>query len=180
MLLLKEEVSLFRSHPFNGYSQGTPLRYGDNVFMSILDAAVGQALSPLVKPPITLEQLRRYAEASGDHNPIHIDEEAARRVGLDSVIAHGMLSMAFLGQFVTQQIAGITNAQLAQLKVRFVNMVRLDDTLTCLGIVRAYESNAGRDAITLECWAQNQKGEKVTTGEAIIFVPSAQRNEVSA
>ncbi|HEX6479436.1 MAG TPA: MaoC/PaaZ C-terminal domain-containing protein [Ktedonobacteraceae bacterium] len=148
--------------------------------MSIVDADVGQALSPLVKPPITLEQLRRYAEASGDHNPIHVDQEAARRVGLDSVIAHGMLSMAFLGQFVSQQIAGIADAQLAHLKVRFVNMVRLDDTLTCLGIVTAHTSNGELDVITLECWAQNQKGDKVTTGEAVVFVPSPQRNEVSA
>src|SRR5947209_10065525 len=147
--------------------------------MSIADTAVGQELSPLVKPPITQEQLRRYAEASGDHNPIHLDEEAARRVGLDSIIAHGMLSMAFLGQFVSQQIAGIKDAQLAHLKVRFVNMVRLDDTLTCLGVVKAHTSNGKHDVITLECWAQNQKGDKVTTGEAVVFVPSAQRNEVS-
>jgi acyl dehydratase len=150
--------------------------------MSIVDADVGQALSPLVKPPITLEQLRRYADASGDHNPIHLDEEAARRVGLDSIIAHGMLSMAFLGQFVTQQMAGIVDAQLAHLKVRFVNMVRLGDTLTCLGIVkdRSFDAGGGRDTITLECWAQNQKGDKVTTGEAVIFVPPTQRNEVRA
>ena len=147
--------------------------------MSIVDADVGQALSPLVKPPITLEQLRRYAEASGDHNPIHVDEEAARRVGLDSVIAHGMLSMAFLGQFASQQIAGIADAELAHLKVRFVNMVRLDDMLTCLGVVKAHTSNGEHDVITLECWAQNQKGDKVTTGEAVVFVPSARRNEVS-
>ncbi len=148
--------------------------------MSIVDAAVGDALTPLVKPPIMLEQLQRYAEASGDHNPIHVDEEAARRVGLDSIIAHGMLSMAFLGQFVMQQIAGIDDAQFGQLKVRFVNMVRLGDTLTCLGVVKARESNGMRNAITLECWAQNQKGEKVTTGEAVVFVTWLQRNEVSA
>src|ERR1700730_4387569 len=145
--------------------------------MSIVDADVGQALSPLVKPPITLEQLRRYAEASGDHNPIHVDEEAARRVGLDSVIAHGMLSMAFLGQFVSQQIAGIADAELAHLKVRFVNMVRLDDTLTCLGVAKAHTSNGEHDVITLECWAQNQKGDKVTTGEAVVFVPRARGND---
>src|SRR5205823_3848960 len=104
--------------------------------MSIADAAVGQELSPLVKPPITLEQLQRYAEASGDHNPIHLDEEAAHRVGLDSVIAQGMLSMAFLGQFVGQHISDVPEAYLAQLKVRFTNMVRLGDTLTCHGIVK--------------------------------------------
>jgi acyl dehydratase len=148
--------------------------------MSIIDAAVGDALLPMVKPPITLEQLRRYAEASGDRNPIHIDEEAAHRVGLDSIIAHGMLSMAFLGQYVMQQIAGIADAEFADLRVRFTNMVRLGDTLTCHGLIKARESIETRDAITLECWAQNQAGEKVTVGEAIVFVPSLQRNEVSA
>ncbi len=140
--------------------------------MSILGAATGQQLTPLVKPPITQEQLRRYAEASGDYNPIHLDEQAARRVGLDSVIAHGMLSMAFLGQFVNQQLTGIPGARIAQLKVRFMNMVRLGDTLTCHGVVKAQTTNNDQSqSITLECWAQNQKGEKVTAGEAVVIIP---------
>jgi acyl dehydratase len=144
--------------------------------MSNLDTAVDGALTPLVKPPITQEQLNRYADASGDHNPIHLDEEAAYRVGLDGVIAHGMLSMAFLGQFVSQQMANIPGAYIEQIKVRFANMVRLGDTITCHGVVRA---RTGEEAtspgpqthITIECWAQNQKGVKVTSGEAVIAVP---------
>ncbi len=104
--------------------------------MSIVDTTAGQELAPLVKPPITQEQLRRYAEASGDYNPIHLDEQAARRVGLDGVIAHGMLSMAFLGQFVNQQIAGIPGARMVQFRVRFMNMVRLGDIITCCGVVK--------------------------------------------
>ena len=139
--------------------------------MSILNLAIGEELSPLVKPPITQEQLQRYAQASGDHNPIHLDEAAARRVGLDSVIAHGMLSMAFLGQFVNQQITDIPEAYLVQLKVRFMSMVRLGDTLTCHGIVRGRTDATGKTSVAVECWAQNQKGEKVTTGEAVVAVP---------
>ena len=140
--------------------------------MSISGAVTGQQLTPLVKPSITQEQLRRYAEASGDYNPIHLDEQAARRVGLDSVIAHGMLSMAFLGQFVNQQLTGIPGARIAQLKVRFMNMVRLGDTLTCHGVVKAQTtSNDQSQSITLECWAQNQRGEKVTAGEAVVIIP---------
>src|SRR5438874_13143468 len=130
--------------------------------MSILSTAIGEELSPLVKPPVTGEQLQRYANASGDHNPIHLDEEAAHRVGLDAVIAHGMLSMAFLGQFVTQHISDIPQAYLARLKVRFTSMVRLGDTLTCHGIVKERSRDNGHEMIILECWAQNQKGEEVT------------------
>ena len=146
--------------------------------MSILDRTVGQELSPLVKPSIAQEQLRRYADASGDYNPIHLDEQAAHRVGLDSVIAHGMLSMAFLGQFVNQQIADMPGARIAELRVRFIHMVRLGDTLTCLGVVKSQAVNDDlSQSITIECWAQNQKGDKVTTGEAVVIVPLASRKE---
>lgn len=139
--------------------------------MSVSGATVGQSLSPLVKPPISQEQLRRYAAASGDYNPIHLDSEAARRVGLDGVIAHGMLSMAFLGQFVNQQIADEPGARVGKLKVRYIGMVRPGDTLTCLGKVSARAEGENETAITLECWAQNQRGEQMTTGEAVVHVP---------
>lgn len=142
--------------------------------MSILDTAIGQELSPLVKPPITQQQLRRYAGASGDYNPIHLDEEAARRVGLDGVIAHGMLSMAFLGQYISLLTASDPQALIASLKVRYTGMVRLGDTLTCLGTLKNITSDSGQTILTIECWAQNQRGEKVTAGEADIVVPQTQ------
>ena len=138
---------------------------------SIVDTVVGQELPVMVKPPIAQDQLNRYAEASGDFNPIHLNEEAARRVGLDGIIAHGMLSMAFLGQYISQQIASDPTALLASLKVRYVGMVRLGDTLTCHGLVKNVAVAGGETTITIECWAQNQRGEKVTVGEAEVAVP---------
>ena len=147
--------------------------------MSILDTSIDQPLTPFVKPPITQEQLRRYAEASGDYNPIHLDEQAAHNVGLDGVIAHGMLSMAFLGQFVHQQIAVVPGARLEHLKVRFHNMVHLGDTLTCHGkiITRTTQEDMSQ-SIAIECWVQNQKGDKVTFGEAVVIIPAVSNNEV--
>jgi acyl dehydratase len=147
--------------------------------MSISDSTVGQSLVPLVKPPIEQEQLHLYAAASGDYNPIHLDNAAARRVGLDGVIAHGMLSMAFLGQFVNQQIAADPGARVDRLKVRYIAMVRPGDTLTCLGKVTARTESETETAITLACWAQNQRGEKVTTGEAVVHVPLSESVPVS-
>jgi acyl dehydratase len=146
--------------------------------MSIVDTAIDEHLTPLVKPPITQEQLRRYAEASGDYNPIHLDEQAAQKVGLDGVIAHGMLGMAFLGQFVKQQIAGIPGARIEHFKVRFHDMVRLGDTLTCQGkvITRTTQEDLSQ-SIAIECWAQNQNGDKVTTGEAVVIIPAVSSNE---
>ncbi|HXZ04452.1 MAG TPA: MaoC/PaaZ C-terminal domain-containing protein [Ktedonobacteraceae bacterium] len=147
--------------------------------MSNLDTTINQQLAPLIKPSITQEQLRLYSEASGDYNPIHLDEQAARQVGLDGVIAHGMLSMAFLGQFVNQQIANIPGASIEKLKVRFHNMVGLGDTLTCHGKVTTRTTNEDLSrSIAIECWAQNQKGDKATIGEAVVIIPAVSGKEV--
>ena len=89
-----------------------------------------------------------------------------------------MLSMAFLGQFVNQQIAGVHGARLEHLKVRFHHMVRLGDTLTCLGKVNTRMTQEDMSqSIAIECWAQNQKGDKVTTGEAVVIIPAVSSNE---
>src|SRR5450755_2541520 len=120
----------------------------------------------MVKLPITQDQLNRYAVASGDFNPIHLNEEAAHRVGLDSVIAQGMLSMAFLGQYTSQLIASDPQALIANIKVRYIGMVRLGDTRTCCGVVKNSVTGDGQTTVTIEHWAQNQRGEKVTVGEA--------------
>jgi acyl dehydratase len=148
--------------------------------VSIIDTVVGQELPTMVKPPIMQEQLNRYAAASGDFNPIHLNEEAARRVGLDGIIAHGMLSMAFLGQYVSQLIASDPQVLIANLKVRYLGMVRLGDTLTCCGVVKNSAGSDGHTTVTIECWAQNQRGEKVTVGEADVVVPRTQTSGVNA
>ncbi len=123
----------------------------------------GDELPPLRKEAVTREQLAAYAAASGDHNPIHLDDEAARQVGLDGVIAHGMLSMGFLGEYAAA-VAG--PARVRRLKARFAAMVRPGDELTCRGIVRAVEDGVA----LIEVWAENQRGEKVTTGEAEVEI----------
>lgn len=138
---------------------------------SIGTLAAGQELAPLVKPAITREQLNAYAEASGDHNPIHLNDDFARMAGLDGVIAHGMLSMAFLGQFVGGWMGTLEGKpSLARLKVRFSAMVKPGDVLTCKGTIKSIEQREGRTQLTLEVWAENQHGEKVTGGEAGVSV----------
>ena len=60
---------------------------------------VGDMLEPMTHDPISRTTLALFAGASGDHNPIHIDIDFAKSVGLDDVFAHGMLGMAYLGRF---------------------------------------------------------------------------------
>ena len=84
-------------------------------------------------------------------------------MGLGGVIAHGMLSMGFLGQYV----AGVAGPErVRRLKVRFGAMVRPDDVLTCKGTVREVDG----DRAVLDVWAENQDGEQVTTGEAEVEI----------
>ncbi|HEY7346698.1 MAG TPA: MaoC/PaaZ C-terminal domain-containing protein [Ktedonobacterales bacterium] len=138
---------------------------------SLSALTTGQELTPLVKPPVTREQLRAYADASGDHNLIHLDDDFARMAGLDGVIAHGMLSMGFLGQFVSGWMGTLAGKPgLARLKVRFSAMVKPGDILTCKGTIKTIEQRDGRALLTLDVWAENQRGERVTGGAAEVSV----------
>lgn len=65
--------------------------------------------------------LKAYADASGDQNPIHQNEEFALSVGLPNVIAHGMLTMALVGKFVTDWTGG--SAAVKEFSARFVKPV---------------------------------------------------------
>src|SRR5205814_10420860 len=85
------------------------------------DLDSGSLLPDLRKPPITKMQLVKYAGASGDYNLIHTDDETARTVGLDGVIAHGMLSTASLGEYLSW-LAGPEPVR--RLSARFVARAR--------------------------------------------------------
>ncbi len=94
--------------------------------------SVGYAL-PALRKQVTVEQIRAYAEASGDRNPIHLDEGFARSVGLPGVIAHGMLTMAFACQMLTDWLGD--RRRLMVLRGRFSAMVLPGDEIRCSGIV---------------------------------------------
>ncbi len=96
--------------------------------------AVGERVGPLTLPPISRTTLALFAGASHDHNPIHIDVDAARRAGFDDVIAHGMLSMAYLGRLLTDWRP---QAQLLGWRVRFTAMTPVLAAPICEGIVTA-------------------------------------------
>jgi acyl dehydratase len=131
------------------------------------DLDSGSVLPDLRKPPITKMQLVKYAGASGDYNLIHTDDDTARTVGLDGVIAHGMLSMAFLGEYLCW-LSGPESVR--RVSVRFVEMVRPGDTLTCRGRVRQRTTANGGTRLQLELWAENQRAERVTVGEAEVEI----------
>ncbi len=70
---------------------------------------------------VTRADLLAYAAASGDHNPIHQDEDVARSVGLPGVIAHGMFTLALVGRYLAE--SGVSTADVAELGGKFVKPV---------------------------------------------------------
>jgi acyl dehydratase len=116
----------------------------------------GHTLPALTKH-VTVEQIRQYAEASGDRNPIHLDESFARSAGLPGVIAHGMLTMAFANQMVTDWLGD--RSLLKRLQGRFAGMVVPGDDVTCTGTVASKDEATRRIVINLV--VTNQRGEKV-------------------
>jgi len=122
----------------------------------------GQELTSIKKPTITREQLQEYADASGDDNLIHLDEEVAKKSGLPGIIAHGMLSMAFMADHVRANFPEKTY-HLKRLKSRFRKVIFPGDELTCGGSVKKSHPEGG---LLLRLWVKNQKGEVATEGEA--------------
>ena len=141
------------------------MKYGK---IYVEDVQVGAELPPLLKGPVQQIHLTRYAGASGDFNPIHQDDEFARAAGMGGVFAHGMLSMGWVGQAVTDW-AGAGSVR--KLSVRFAGLVRLNDTITCRGRVLSTSSKDDVHLVELEVWAENQRGEKVGTGKATVALP---------
>jgi acyl dehydratase len=124
---------------------------------------VGDELPAVAKAPIDRVQLSRYAGASGDYNPVHVDEVYARSIGMPSVYAPGMLVMGFLGQLFSDWARG---AQMRRYAVKFIKIVWPGDTVVCKGRVTDRFGENGRYFAEIDLWAENQKGELVMKGQA--------------
>ena len=129
--------------------------------------AVGDQMPPLSRL-VTQEQINAYAQASGDHNPIHVDPEFARSVGLPGTIAHGFLEMGILAEAVARWAGGYE--QVASLACRFSKPLLPSETVTCNG--RVVEIDEATGIATLELEAVSSSGERVlTNGRATVRLP---------
>ena len=126
---------------------------------------IGDTLPPLVLPPITRTMLALFAGASGDHNPIHIDIDFARAAGMPDVLAHGMLSMAWLGRLLT---LWAPQRDLREFGVRFTAMTRVGERITCTGRVAKKLERNGERLVQVEVKATNDTGEVKVAGDALI------------
>ncbi|HEX3606112.1 MAG TPA: MaoC/PaaZ C-terminal domain-containing protein [Candidatus Dormibacteraeota bacterium] len=119
---------------------------------------VGDLMTPLARR-VTQDQINAYADASGDHNPIHVDEAFARMVGLPGTIAHGMLDLGILVDAVARWAGG--SDRVRSIGCRFSKPLLPGDTLTCTGTVVAVDEEAGIAVLSLE--AVSDRGDRVLT-----------------
>jgi acyl dehydratase len=126
--------------------------------------AVGDVIPPLSRR-VDQAQINAYAEASGDHNPIHLDPDFARSVGLPGAIAHGLLELGILAEAISSWAGG--SANLRSLSCRFSKPLLAGDTIICTGTVVALDETEG--FATLEVGASSDRGERVlTNGRATV------------
>jgi acyl dehydratase len=113
--------------------------------------------APEVAPvthPLTQTMIDAYAEASGDHNPIHIDREYAKTTPMGGTIAHGMLVLAFASDMMAAAF-GRAWPESGKLDVRFRAPARPGDTITARARPSAADGSVLR--YTVECVNQNDE-----------------------
>ncbi|MEX0785474.1 MAG: MaoC family dehydratase [Dehalococcoidia bacterium] len=118
-------------------------------------------VAPVVKQ-LSQEQIARYADASGDHNPIHVDEEFARATPFGGTIAHGMLVLASISEMMAAAFgeAWLTGGRL---RVRFRAPARPTNTITASATAQS-QRDAGTRIYAVSC--TNQAGELLISGTA--------------
>jgi acyl dehydratase len=129
------------------------------------DVKVGDEIPKLVLPPISRHQLALYCGGSGDHNPIHVDIDFAKKFGFKDVFAHGMLSMAFLGRVVT---GWVPQKQVRGLGTRFTSITWVGDVITVSGKVTGKREANGEKVVDLEVRCTNQNGQDTLQGHATV------------
>ena len=130
---------------------------------------VGDAL-PVVRKRVTQEQVRRYADASGDHNPLHLDADFAAKTAFKRPIAHGMLTLAVVMELLAQAF-GRPFLEGGRLRVRFKGPVYPGDDVTAEGRVTREIVEQGRRYLECAVALKNPKGEEVVTGTAFVPLP---------
>lgn len=113
-------------------------------------------------------EIELFADATGDHNPVHLDEAFASRTQFGGRIAHGMLTAGFVSAAIASELPGPGSIYLGQ-TLRFTRPVRLGDTVTVR--LEVIDVNVEKRRVRLATVCRNQHGETVMDGEATVLVP---------
>lgn len=130
-----------------------------------MDIKIGDKFS--TERHVTDALVRKFAEVSGDHNPIHLDEEFAKKTRFGRRIAHGMLSGAFISAVLGNEFKERKIVYLSQ-TMKFIAPVFIGDTVTAKGTVTKIREEKG--IVVLETVCTNQNCETLVKGEAVVMI----------
>lgn len=116
---------------------------------------------------VTDELIRKFADVSGDYNPIHLDEEVAKNTRFGRRIAHGMLSGAFISAVLGYEFSERKIVYLSQ-TLKFTAPVFIGDTVTATATVTNIRQD--KPIVTLETICTNQSGDILVKGEAAVMI----------
>lgn len=119
---------------------------------------------------ITDEDIHVFADLTGDHNPVHLDDEYAATTRFGRRIAHGMLSASLISAVLANRLPGRGTVYLSQ-SLQFVAPVYPGDTVTARVTVTKMRDD--KPVVTLETVCFNQRDEQLLRGEAVVLVASA-------
>ncbi len=126
---------------------------------------------PAIEKTITHDQIRRYSRVSGDLNPVHLDEEFAAQSSFGRIVAHGMMTLAFLSEMMTAQF-GINWLSTGSLKVRFKRPAYPGDTLRTWGQVTDKKEASEHTLVKCDVALRNANNdEDLITGTATLRLP---------
>jgi len=118
----------------------------------------------------TDDDLRGFAQVSGDHNPLHLDDAYAAQTQFGRRLVHGMLTASLISAALANDLPGEGTVYLSQ-SLQFKAPVFIGDTITAALEVTAYRPDRG--IVTLATTCVNQQGTIVLQGEAVVLAPRA-------
>ena len=133
---------------------------------------------PSISKVVIQEDIKMYAKASGDHNPLHQDPVFAASTHFGRIVAHGMLVLAYVSEMMTQAF-GRHWLETGGLKTRFRAPVYPGDRVATFGeIVKLVEEN-GDVHLTCYIGCRNEDGDEVINGEAWVTMPNENSEDVT-
>ena len=118
---------------------------------------------PSIDKSVSQDQIIKYASVSGDSNPLHLDQEFASTTQFGGVIAHGMLTLAFISEMLTKAF-GKAWLETGSLKVRLKGAARPGDIITAWGTI----TRADFDGLEAYVGVNNHKGDELIGGLAAV------------
>ena len=119
-----------------------------------------------ISKEITASVVEAFADVTNDNNPLHLDEEFAKTTQFGRRIAHGMISAGLISAVHGMKLPGMGTIYMDQ-SLKFRRPVFLGDTLTAWAEVK--EKNDAKKRVTMKNWVENQNGEIVVEGEALLL-----------